>query len=219
MGVAADLSRTHISLLQRIRDDQRDQQAWREFVDRYGKRIFDWCVSRGLQRCDAEDVTQEVLVKLSRKLGSFEYDPEATFRGWLRRITENAVLDFARGRRRELQGGFHGDVDEILGSVEARAELIDRLEAAFDLELFDLAKSRVRTRVELRRWKAWELTAIHRCDGISVSKQLNMKLPTVYSSRYQVQKMITEELARLEAETTEQLHARGTCGSLPHHPR
>lgn len=219
MGVAADLSRTHVSLLQRIREDDRNQQAWREFVDRYGKQIFEWCVGRGLQNCDAEDVTQEVLVKLSKKLGSFQYDPDATFRGWLRRITENAILDFVRERSRHLQGKIDIDVQQVLGSVEARSELVERLEGAFDLELFDLAKSRVRSRVELRRWKAWELTAIHLCDGVSVSKQLNMKLPTVYSSRYQVQKLITEELARLESETTQQLHARRASGTLPNHPR
>lgn len=207
LGVAADLSKTRVSLLQRIREDDRDQHAWREFVGRYGKQIYEWCAHRGLQPCDAEDVTQEVLTKLAKKLGSFEYDPDSTFRGWLRRITENAIVDFLRDCRRRGQSKVEYNVDEILGTVEARSELIEKLEKAFDLELLDVAKSRIRSRVDIRRWKAWELTALHHCDGPTVAKQLEMKLPTVYSSRYQVQKMISEELVRLESETASQLYA------------
>ena len=53
---------------------------------------------RGLQPADAEDVTQDVLLRLSRALKMFTYDPSRTFRGWLRAVTLHALNDFAAER-------------------------------------------------------------------------------------------------------------------------
>ncbi len=195
-------SATSVSLLARIGQNDRDPTAWREFVDRYGRRIYEWCLNRKLQPADAEDVTQEVLVKLAKRLGAFEYDEKLTFRGWLRRITENAVTDYfrqlrsAEGRQRHVDDGL-----AALEEAEARADLAERLSDAYDMELLDLAKANVRGRVETRRWLAWEWMAVEQRNGEEVAEELEMKLPTVYSSRYQVQKMIADEVRRLESQS------------------
>jgi len=196
-------SATSLSLLAQIGRDDRDPTAWRAFVDRYGPRIYEWCLNRRLRPADAEDVTQEVLVKLARRMGAFEYDESLTFRGWLRRITENAVIDFLRERRAKGGGQQVADGLELLEEAEAREDLATRLGDAFDLELLDAAKDRVRGRVEHRRWMAWELTAVEQRPGEDVAAELDMKLPTVYSSRYQVQKLIADEVRRLETAAQE----------------
>lgn len=195
----SETSVTSVSLLARLGQGEEDLEAWQEFVDRYGSRIFEWCRNRRLQPHDAEDVTQEVLIRLAKSLGSFEYDQTQTFRGWLRRITENAVIDFFRQRRSRgrISVGY-----ELLEGTEAREDLTQRLNDAFDLELLDVAKARVKSRVENRRWRAWEMTAVDGQTGESVAAQLEMKVPTVYSSRYQVQKMIADEVKRLETAST-----------------
>jgi RNA polymerase sigma factor (sigma-70 family) len=63
----------------------------------------------GVSSEDAKDVTQEVLLKVFQNLRSFSKDQEeSTFRGWLRRITRNAVIDFwkfAAWRPRRAMGG------------------------------------------------------------------------------------------------------------------
>ena len=74
---------TNVSLLLRLRHEDRSQTAWVEFVKRYGGRIHQWCLQRQLQPADAEDVTQTVLVKLAHAIQTFEYDSRLTFRGWL----------------------------------------------------------------------------------------------------------------------------------------
>jgi len=188
---------TSASLLARIRRNDRDEEAWCEFVKRYGSRIYDWCRIRKLAPPDAEDVTQEVLVSLAKHLGTFEYDPNATFRGWLRRVAENSITDFYRAHRRTPEGEPGSGLMETLENAEARQDLQQRLDAAFDLELFDRAKSRVMSRVDRDRWLAWELTAVEQLPGEEVSARLTMKLPTVYSNRSKVQKMISDEVALL----------------------
>ena len=201
-------SRTSFSLLMRIRVDDRDPDAWREFVDRYGKRIFGWCVHRRLYADDAQEVTQDVLLKLSRRLGSFEYDPGQSFRGWLRRVTENAIVDYVRDGKRHVPTAEGPNIYELLQNVQARKDLQAALEEAFDLELFDQAVQRVQGRVSAARFQAWKLTAHEGRDAADVACQLNMKIATVYSARHYVQSLIAAEVQMLE-NTAEEAAAAG----------
>src|SRR3954467_379802 len=96
----APLPTTRVTLLTQLRQDPSDQASWDEFVERYGRHIYRWCRQWKLQDADAEDVTQDVLVKLTQKLGAFSYDPSRSFRGWLKTVAHNTWRDFENGRRR-----------------------------------------------------------------------------------------------------------------------
>ena len=77
----AQLPTTRVTLLTQLRQEPHDQASWDEFVERYGRHIYRWCRQWKLQDADAEDVTQNILVKLSQKLRAFSYDPSRSFRG------------------------------------------------------------------------------------------------------------------------------------------
>jgi RNA polymerase sigma-70 factor (ECF subfamily) len=79
-------ARTSTTLLRRLRENPRDKPAWNEFVDRYGRMIYQWCRHWGLQGADAEDVTQNVLLELALQMRTFVCDPTGGFRGWLKII-------------------------------------------------------------------------------------------------------------------------------------
>src|SRR4051812_26207091 len=85
--VDAASNRTSPSLLNRLRQGAADQQAWAEFVRRYGRQIYSWCRRWRLSEADAEEVTQTVLVKLAEKMRSFSYDPARSFRAYLKTLT------------------------------------------------------------------------------------------------------------------------------------
>ena len=57
-------------------------------MDYYAPAIYRWCVRRGLQDTDAQDVTQQVLLQLATKLPAFTYDPARSFRAWLRTLRQ-----------------------------------------------------------------------------------------------------------------------------------
>ena len=59
---------TSATLLGRVGLSPNDQVAWARFVGLYGSRIRGWCRRWGLQEADSEDVTQDVLLRLARKL-------------------------------------------------------------------------------------------------------------------------------------------------------
>ena len=93
-------ARTSPTLLGRLRQNPTDQEAWTEFVKRYGPRIYGWCRRWNLQEADADDVTQLVLATLAQKMSNFTYDPTRSFRAWLKTIAQHAWSDFLASKRR-----------------------------------------------------------------------------------------------------------------------
>ena len=71
--------------------------TWDEIVERHSDRVFRLAYRLTGNSHDAEDLTQEVFVRVFRSLDT--YTP-GTFEGWLHRITTNLFLDQARRRQR-----------------------------------------------------------------------------------------------------------------------
>jgi RNA polymerase sigma-70 factor (ECF subfamily) len=192
--------RTHTSLLLRLRQAPPDQEAWAEFVDRYGRQIHAWCRRWGLQEADAQDVTQTVLLQLASKLQTFSYDPALRFRAWLKTLTHHAWSDFLAAWRPGVKGSGDSKLEYLLDTVLARDELTARLQETFDQELLDLATSRVRARVEERTWEAYRLTAKEGLSGAETAAQLGMQVGTVYKAKSKVHAMLQETLRQLQEE-------------------
>jgi RNA polymerase sigma factor (sigma-70 family) len=197
MTDAPDL-RTSATLLGRLRHFPTDQVAWSEFVDRYGAAIYGWCRRWHLQDADAKDVTQAVLVTLCIKMRTFRYDTKLSFRGWLRTLTRHTLIDLAASRRPAIRGAGSSEDSDWLESLEARDDLIERIDAQFDRELFEEATIRVRLRVEPHTWEAFRLTAIELMSGAEVAARLGMKVATVFKAKSKVQSMLREEIGHLE---------------------
>ena len=188
---------TSATLLGRLQQVPVDQTAWGEFTERYGRKIYSWCRQWNLQEADAEDVTQTVLLKLADKMRTFVYDPSRSFRGWLKTVTRHAWSDFWDSRGKEVaEGGSHAV--QLLHTVEARDDLVQRLEGEFDRELLDAAIARVRGRVTPRTWQAYEMTAVEGRSGGETARALGMKVATVFVAKSKVLKMLQEERRKLE---------------------
>lgn len=77
-----------------------DEDAWRDLVDRYARRLFALFRSRGCDPERAEELTQSVFVSVARVLGEGRYNERGRFEPWLFRIAVNRLRDDARKRRR-----------------------------------------------------------------------------------------------------------------------
>ena len=199
---SADDSGTRVSLLGRLRRDPGDAAAWREFVEHYGGKIYGWCRKWNLQDADAQDVTQNVLLRLSQKMSKFQYDPDRSFRAWLKTLTHHAWHDFLEGRRRPGLGSGDSHVAHLLHSVEARDDLVRHLEEEYDRELLREATARVRLRVAPQTWQAFALTALEGLSGAEAAGRIPMQVAQVFVAKRRVQKMLREEVARLEGPDT-----------------
>ena len=196
-------SATRVTLLGRLRRDPTNQTTWAEFVEHYGTKIFLWCRKWGLQEADAQDVTQNVLMKLADKIRTFQYDPSRSFRAWLKTLTHHAWSDFLEGRQRPGLGSGDSRIADMLHSIEARTDLVKQLESEFDRELLEEAMARVRLRVAPQTWEAFRLTALEGMSGAEAAQAIPMKVAQVFVAKRRVQKMLTEEVAKLEGRSEE----------------
>jgi RNA polymerase sigma factor (sigma-70 family) len=191
-------SRTSIKLLGRLRHDPKDQSAWSDFVARYQPKILQWCRHWGLQESDAHDVTQAVLLKLSRLMATFAYDPSRSFRGWLKTLTHHAWRDLVAESKRGGTGSGDSRMEEFFENLQAGEELVYQLDEEFQRELMDQAMAVVRPRVAARTWEAFRLTALEGVSAAATAAQLEIKVAHVYVAKSEVKKMIADEIRKLE---------------------
>ncbi len=176
-----------------------NEEAWRIFVVRYRPRILRWC--RRLQADDAEEIASRVLHKLVVGLARGVYKRHApdTFRGWLRRVVSNEVVDFARRQHlgQPASDLLHGWPDPA--SVD---ELADELDEEFraDCERAERVCARVQGRVQGHTWEAFARTYLQGHEVRDVARDLGLTLSGVYKARDRVRRLLEEE---------------GQAGSLP----
>ena len=116
-------SKTDVTLLARLRHDPTDQAAWGDFVARYGPQILRWCRRWDLQEADAEDVTQDVLLKLHGLMATFSYEASKSFRAWLKMLMHHAWRDLVAQRRRAGIGAGDSRMGAFLEGLEAGDDL------------------------------------------------------------------------------------------------
>ena len=88
-----------------------DGAAWEEIVQTYSRRIYNLAY-RFTSRADtAEDLTQEVFIRVYRSLD--QYDPkQGDLANWLMRLARNLVIDDYRHRQRNPQNSMADAVDD-----------------------------------------------------------------------------------------------------------
>ena len=163
-----------------------DAPSWDEVVTQHSARVYRLAYRLTGNPHDAEDLTQEVFVRVFRSLSS--YTP-GTFEGWLHRITTNLFLDQARRKAKIRFDALAEDADVRMpgrmpspDSQMADGMLDDDIEAA----LADLPP-------EFR-------VAVVLCDieGLSydeIADVLDVKLGTVRSRIHRGRKMLRSSLA------------------------
>jgi RNA polymerase sigma-70 factor, ECF subfamily len=103
-----------------------DATAWDTLVRVYWKRVFNIAYKFVAQFDEAEDLTQEIFVKLFRALPTF--DRRASFETWLTRVSRNLCIDRYRRRRREEER-FTDEVDPDTIQLD---ELVSRPDATLE---------------------------------------------------------------------------------------
>jgi RNA polymerase sigma factor (sigma-70 family) len=87
--------------------------TWEEVVQAHSARVYRLAYRLTGNQHDAEDLTQEVFVRVFRSLSN--YTP-GTFEGWLHRITTNLFLDTVRRKQRiKFEGLIDDAADRLVG--------------------------------------------------------------------------------------------------------
>jgi RNA polymerase sigma-70 factor (ECF subfamily) len=200
-----ELLPTRRSLLDRLRDWE-DQASWREFFDLYWKFIYSVGIRSGLTDQEAEDVVQETVLSVAKKMPEYVYDPaRCSFKGWLMHVTRLRIIDQLR-RRQPTFSQSPADNRE-----SRQTPTVERVpdpasvgpDTAWDEEwernLVDAALERVKLRVKPEHYQIFYLSAVKRLGTREVARMLQVNIAQVYLVRHRLAKEVKREIARLKA--------------------
>lgn len=182
---------TRPSLLLRIRDP-RDAAAWEVFDSIYRPMLRRYALSRGLLDAEAEDIAQQCLTEVLRRIGDFEYDAaKGRFKGWLKTMVANRVRNLWRDRR-ERQADTA--VFERDASPEPSPD--ESFEKLWMQEHLWHCFRAVQAQVDETTWRAFEQYVLRQRTIDEVCRELNLKAQNVYTIKWR----LTERVAAMMKE-------------------
>ena len=188
------------SAVHNLQQDVQDDAAWVKLVGRYQGRITVWCLKQGMQLADAENVSQEVLYRLTRKIHM--YDPKkGPFPTWLRRVTIHVCSTYRRKQSKAPSGS--GDTSQMMRLQEVQDDTTgfwEGIDEAGDRELLQRALVLAQAKVTKEAWTIFRMAALEKIAGPVIADQLGISAQSVYSTRHRVLGVVKEVLAQLQKE-------------------
>jgi RNA polymerase sigma-70 factor, ECF subfamily len=183
------------SLLQRLRlsgDPGGKGSAWERFVQLYTPLLYTWARCMKVPRQEAVDLVQDVLTLLVQKLPDFTYDPQKSFRAWLRTVTLNKYRETLRRQHPEVQAD-----EAFLEDVHKSGSSDTFEEQEYRRHLVGRALKLMQAEFQPKTWKAcWEHVVSGR-SAAEVARELGMSEGAVYVAKYRVLRRLREELQGL----------------------
>jgi RNA polymerase sigma-70 factor (ECF subfamily) len=198
---------TRSSLLSRLRN-LGDDASWRTFFDTYWLLLYNVARKSGLTDADAQDVVQETIIAVARKMPEFRYDPaKGSFKNWLLLITRRRIHDHLRKLYRSLPAANRGEPATNEASETAAAEVLtpdEQIDAAWEAEwrnnFFQTALARVRQRVKPKVYQAFDCCVSQNLPTSEVARMLGLSAAQVYLAKHRVGRALKAEMTRLEGE-------------------
>ena len=188
----ADVPPTRASLLLRLRDSQ-DEEAWRQFVDRYAHVVYGYVRKQGLQDADASDVCQDVLAGVAGAVARLEYDPtKGAFRNWLFTIVRRKLANWRQAQAGRPGGSGDNAIQQLLEQHPAAASGEAEWEAEWQKRMFTWACEQARREHSTASWLAFWHTAVDGLSGKQAAEELGLSVAAVYHARGRVLSRLKE---------------------------
>ena len=200
---------TRASLLERLKD-LGDQASWNDFYQTYRELIYSVARRAGLNETEADEVVQETVISVARKMPGFRYDPAVdSFKGWLLTVTRWRILD-------QLQKSRAVGGPSLLRSAARHEEEGTRTPTAeripdpsgFDLaaiwdeewkkNLLNAALARIKRQVHPQHYEIYHLLVILGKPAREVAQTLGVNAAQVYLAKHRVGALVKKEVKRLE---------------------
>jgi len=194
---------TRHSLLARMKDWD-DQKSWQDFFNTYWRLIYAVAIQSGLTHTEAEEVVQETVISVAKKISDFKNDPAfGSFKSWLMLITRRRIADQFRKRPRS--------VDSLSGrSDETRTDLVERIpdpaslnldavwEEQWEKNLVDVAMDNVKRQASPRQYLIFYQQVVNQWSARKVAQKYDLNLAQVYMAKYRVSGLIKREVKSLK---------------------
>jgi RNA polymerase sigma factor (sigma-70 family) len=188
---------TRASLLDDIKNP--NHARWEQFHQTYSSLILGVARRAGLNEHEGEEVFQDVLLAVAKKIPDFEYNPaKDSFKGWLLQITRWKIADQFRKRAGHAKHFAPSDDDATqLGQIPATP-----FETVWDAEWQQLhlreALGRIKRQVNPSHYAIYHLHVIEEKPAAEVCATLGVNRAQIYLAKYRVGAALKKELARTQ---------------------
>jgi RNA polymerase sigma-70 factor (ECF subfamily) len=159
-----------------------DRGAFTRLAELVQSKVRGWAESFTQDADDADDVTQDVLILVHRRLPQFE--GKSRFSTWLYTITRNVALD--RRRRTKRRERRLETMDAPVDTVEMRHCFDESMLSSLVLKYFDELPARQR--------EVFELADIQGLSAPEVAERLGMKAVTVRANLFKARRTIRQRM-------------------------
>lgn len=199
----AELIPTRNSLLSRLKDWS-DQESWEEFFNTYWRLLYGVAIKAGLTDQEAQEVVQETVITVARRIREFKYDPATcSFKTWLLNLTRWRITDQLRKRRPEHRRPHPSEDTTRTPTIERIPDPASvNLDAVWDAEwerhLFQAAVARVKQRVSPEQYQIFDLAVTRKWPPQRIARELGVNLGRVYLAKHRVSVLLRKEIKSLE---------------------
>jgi len=226
MSAQTESSRgTRPSLLARLKDWSQ-QTAWRQFDHDYAPLLRNVARKAGLTDAEANDVVQETLLAVAKKIGEFKHSGNrGSFRAWLyqqarwriadqfrfrararahitsRSLTPFLSPDEGEGARREVEGDdslFHQT--NTLAALEVDPTFQKLWAAEWEEHVRQSALARVKRQVSARQFQLFDLHVLQGSSVRDTAQAAGASMAAVYMAKSRVGRLLKREVEALKAQ-------------------
>lgn len=156
---------------------QGDREAVSQLLERHTRRVRDYVRMLVKENDVADDLTQEVLIKVVRVLDEGRYTDKGRFLPWVLRIAHNRVLDYFRAQKQvktvsESNAGFDILGNTNLAEPSIEEHLVSEQQAAEVRALIELLPEEQREVVKMRYYDGLSFKEIAEHTGVSINTAL-----------------------------------------------
>lgn len=187
------MKKTSLSLLEAL-NDGRDVESWSSLTQIYYPLIEYWISYFGASQAEVDDVKQNVLLVVFRRLPEFSHNGQTgSFRKWLKSITRNCVWEFWRRQKREIVATGKTSTLKRLNQLASECDELNQLH---DLEhrRFQLNSllQIIRPEFRQRTWSAFEKLVLEGGSADRIAIELGVSINSVYISKSRVMTRLRE---------------------------
>ena len=197
------MAATRRSLVEKLANWE-DRKNWQEFFDTYWKLIFSAARKSGLTEAEAQEVVQETIITVAKKVGQLRYDPAVgSFKGWLLHITRWRIADQFRKRQPGAARLRFGDDTRLTATLDripdaaGAADLEEMWEKEWQENLLAAALQRVKKKVDAKQFQIFDCYVRKEWPAQKVAAELGVSVGQVYLARHRVGALLKKETRAL----------------------
>lgn len=184
---------TDPGLIESCRDWRNDEQ-WTTFHGRYSPLIRSYARRAGLSDTEIDEVVQGTMIKVSRHIPTFKYDPSTIrFRTWLNRIVNQRIIEVRHLRKKSLY-----PVDTLVqlrGALSCQATIAEASPAASEAvnALTECCLARVRSQVKPLHWQVFEAHCLAGIKASEVAQRFDVSAGNVRIIAFRLKRLLRRE--------------------------